>query len=93
VSHPEAILKPGTNQKVHPTQMPVNLAVRCILFSTDKGDTVLDPFSGSGTTGVACIKLGRHFMGIERESEYVKLTLDRWAKVHLQPTLFQANSD
>src|SRR6266487_5246279 len=91
VRHPEAILRPGTNQKVHPTQMPVNLAARCILFSTDKGDTVLDPFSGSGTTGVACIKLGRHFMGIERESEYVKLTLDRWAKVHLQPPLFQVN--
>ncbi len=80
VAHPEAILRPGTNQKVHPTQMPVNLAARCILFSTDTGDSVLDPFSGSGTTGAACIKLGRHFVGIERESEYVKLALDRWAK-------------
>jgi hypothetical protein len=57
VRHPEAVIKPGTNRKVHPTQMPVNLAVRCILFSTDVGDTILDPFSGSDTTGVACIKL------------------------------------
>lgn len=48
----------------------------------------LDPFSGSGTTGVACIKLGRSCVGIEREAEYVKLALDRWAKAHLQPTLF-----
>ncbi len=91
IAHPEAVLKPGTNQKVHPTQMPVNLAARCILFSTDKGDTVLDPFSGSGTTGVACIKLGRRFIGIERETEYVKLALDRWAKVGLQPALFTAS--
>ena len=91
VSHPEAILRPGTNQKVHPTQMPINLAARCLLFSTDKGDTVLDPFSGSGTTGVACIKFGRCFIGIERESEYVKLSLDRWANVRLQRTLFQVN--
>src|SRR6266536_6537625 len=39
VAHPEAILRPGTNRKVHHTQMPVNLAARCILFSTDKEDT------------------------------------------------------
>jgi len=91
VAHPEAVLIPGTNKKVHPTQMPVNLAARCILFSTDIGDTVLDPFSGSGTTGIACIKLGRSFIGIERENEYVKLTFNRWAKAHLQPTLYQMN--
>ena len=71
--------------------MPVNLAARCILFSTDASDTVLDPFSGSGTTGVASIKLGRRFIGIERETEYLKLTLDRWANVRLQRTLFQVN--
>jgi adenine-specific DNA-methyltransferase len=90
--HPEAIIKPGTNQKVHPTQMPVDLAARCILFSTNTGDTVLDPFNGSGTTGTACIKLGRRFIGIEREGEYVKLTLDRWAKVRSQPPLVQIPS-
>ncbi|MBE0651666.1 MAG: site-specific DNA-methyltransferase [Bacteroidales bacterium] len=79
VRHPEAILRPGTNKKAHPTQMPVNLAARCILFSTNEGDTVLDPFNGSGTTGTACIKLGRNFIGVERESEYVKLARIRWA--------------
>jgi DNA modification methylase len=71
--------------------MPASLAARCILFSTNAGDTVLDPFSGSGTTGEACIKLGRRFIGIERETEYVKLTLDRWSKAHLQPALFRTN--
>lgn len=91
IRHPEAVIKPGTNQKVHPTQMPVNLAVRCILFSTNEGDTVFDPFSGSGTTGVACIKLGRHFIGIEMEKEYIELTLDRWMKARSQPLLFQGN--
>jgi DNA modification methylase len=80
ITHPEAILSPGTNKKAHPTQMPLSLALRCILFSTDAGDTVLDPFSGSGTTGAACIKLDRNFIGIERESEYIKFALDRWAK-------------
>lgn len=54
-----------------------------------KGDTVLDPFSGSGTTGFACIKLGRRFIGVERENEYVKLALDRWTKMRLQLLLFQ----
>ena len=72
--------------------MPVNLAVRCIMFSTDTGDTVLDPFNGSGTTGVACIKLGRRFIGIEKEAEYVKLTFDRWTKIRSQPPLIQVPS-
>ncbi|HEX9331492.1 MAG TPA: site-specific DNA-methyltransferase [Anaerolineales bacterium] len=85
------MLRLGTNKKVHPTQMPINLAAQCIVFSTDERDTVLDPFSGSGTTGVACIKLSRHFIGIEREAQYVKLTLDRWANVWLQRTLFERN--
>ena len=89
VRHPEAIIKPGTNSKVHPTQMPVNLATRCIVFSTSMGDTVLDPFSGSGTTGIACIQLRRRFIGIERETEYVKLTLDRWTKARLQNETFR----
>jgi len=91
VRHPEAVIQPGTNKKVHPTQMPVNLAVRCILFSTNVGDTVLDPFCGSGTTGVACIKLGRHFIGIEREEQYIELTLDRWINVRSQPVIFEGN--
>src|SRR5258706_5518693 len=91
VAHPEAILRPGTNSKVHPTQMPVNLAARCILFSTIEGDTVLDPFNGSGTTGTAWINHGRRFFWIERESEYVKFHLDNLAKVQSQPALFQVN--
>jgi site-specific DNA-methyltransferase (adenine-specific) len=88
IAHPEAILKPGTNEKAHPAQMPVNLAARCIMFSTDEGDLVLDPFNGSGTTGEACIKLNRNFIGIEREAEYVSMAKERWARALLSPSLF-----
>ena len=80
VHHKEAILIPGTNKKAHPAQMPRALATRCILFSTNPCEVVLDPFNGSGTTGEACIENGRDFIGIEREAEYVEMTLNRWAK-------------
>ena len=88
ITHPEAILKSGTNSKAHPAQMPVALPERAILFSTDEGDTVLDPFNGSGTTGEASMKHNRNFIGIEREAEYVELSLNRWAKARLSPTFF-----
>lgn len=86
IVHPEAILKPGTKQKAHLTQMPVGLPARAILFSTDEGDVVLDPFSGSGTTWEAAEKLGRVFIGIEIEAEYVAMANQRLAKVRLSPS-------
>lgn len=88
IAHPEAILKPNTNEKAHPAQMPMNLVARCILFSTDEGDTVLDPFTGSGTTWVVCEKLNRYFIGIEREAEYIQMARERMAKARLSPTFF-----
>lgn len=54
----------------HPTQKPEKLIAKLILASSSEGDTVLDPFLGSGTTGVAAKKLGRHYIGIEREPQY-----------------------
>lgn len=68
IKHKEAILKPGTKKKAHPCQMPEMLAGRAILFSTDEGDTVVDPFTGSGTTAAASEKLNRHFIGCEESS-------------------------
>ena len=53
------------NKNQHPTEKPVELAKRFILLHTRPGDTVLDPFMGSGTTGVACVQTGRNFIGIE----------------------------
>lgn len=52
------------------------LGVLVSLF-TDPGETILDPFAGSGTTGVACLRLGRRFIGIERDEKYFKLACDR----------------
>lgn len=61
----------------HPTQKPIELLTRIIASCTDKGDTVLDPFNGSGTTGVVAKRLGRKYIGIEKEKEYVDLTISR----------------
>jgi site-specific DNA-methyltransferase (adenine-specific) len=61
----------------HPTQKPLSLMSRILLASTKKGDKVLDPFCGSGTTGIATNLLGRDFVGIEREREYVEMSQRR----------------
>jgi DNA modification methylase len=61
----------------HPTQKPVELLERIILASTKPGDLVLDPFMGSGTTGVAALKHGRRFVGIDKESQFVDLAEKR----------------
>lgn len=57
----------------HPTQKPLRLLYRIILASTNEGDTILDPFAGSCTTGIAANLLGRNFIGIEQEKEFVEL--------------------
>ncbi len=71
---------PGADEKrfgKHPTQKPVALVERCLLASTDPGNLVLDPFSGSGTTAVACIRLGRRHVGIELDKQYLTLAQRR----------------
>ena len=60
--------------------MPVKLMERIILMTTKEGDTVLDPFMGSGTTGVACKNTGRKFIGIEIDEEYCKIAEARIKK-------------
>ena len=55
---------------MHPTQKPEALLYRVLLASTKPGDIVLDPFFGTGTTGAVAKKLGRHFVGIERDETY-----------------------
>ena len=61
----------------HPTQKPLSVLERIILASTKENDVVLDPFSGSGTTGIACLNLNRKYIGIEKEEEYLELTVKR----------------
>ena len=59
-------------RKAHPTQKPEALLHRVLLASTRPGDLVLDPFFGTGTTGAVARKLGRRFIGIERDEAYVR---------------------
>ena len=61
----------------HPTQKPMELLKRIIMASTNKGNIVLDPFNGSGTTGLVASSLGRKYVGIEKEKEYLELTRRR----------------
>ena len=61
----------------HPTQKPIELLKRIIISSTDKGATVLDPFNGSGTTGVVANMLGRKYIGIDMNKEYLEISKKR----------------
>ncbi len=76
---PERLKKNG--KKAHPTQKPESLLHRVVLASTEVGDVVLDPFFGTGTTGAVAKKLGRRFIGIEREKDYAKIAEKRLAAV------------
>lgn len=75
-----SIKPPGPLEKIygkHPTQKPIELLDRIVLASTRPGDIVLDPFSGSGTTGVAACKEGRRYIGIELEQPYISVSIKR----------------
>jgi modification methylase len=67
----EERLKAADGKKLHPTQKPEALLARVMLSASRPGDVVLDPFFGTGTTGAVAKRLGRHFIGIERDSTYV----------------------
>lgn len=74
-------LKGDDGKKIHPTQKPEALLARVILASTKPGDIILDPFFGSGTTGAVAKRLGRNFVGIEREQDYIDAASARIAEV------------
>lgn len=75
----------------HPTQKPVGVMKWCIGHLPDPNRTILDPFAGSGTTGVAAIQLGRKFIGIEREEKYFDVMCRRIEGANRQPDLFIAS--
>jgi site-specific DNA-methyltransferase (adenine-specific) len=79
-----------TNSRQHPTQKPVGIMEWCVERTT--GD-VLDPFMGSGTTGVACVKLGRKFIGIELDERYFQIACERIQKAYDQPDMFVAQPE
>ncbi len=74
-------LKEASGRKTHPTQKPEALLQRVLLSASNPGDLVLDPFFGSGTTGAVAKRLGRHFVGIERDEAYAKAARARIASV------------
>ena len=76
--------------KAHPTQKPVEVMKWCVQQLPEKTITILDPFMGSGTTGVACVKLGRKFIGIEIEPKYFDIACRRIEQAYAQPDLFVA---
>ena len=72
-------IKGKDGAKAHPTQKPESLLHRVIVGTTDPGDVVLDPFFGTGTTGAVAKRLGRRFVGIEREAGYITVARERLA--------------
>ncbi len=82
----------SNGSKAHPTQKPEALLYRIILSSSNPGDVVLDPFFGSGTTGAVAKKLHRHWLGIEKEADYVELARQRLERVEPEPFLTEAFS-
>lgn len=79
--------KPHPSITEHPTQKPVELMKWLIESYSNEGDTILDPFMGSGTTGVACVQTGRNFIGIEIDPTYYAIAERRIAEAQLQERL------
>ena len=77
----------GVN-KIHPTQKPIALMSYIVNASTKEGDIVLDPFMGSGTTAIACIREKRNFIGFEKSEEYWRKSMERIRNELSQQTLF-----
>ena len=76
-------LKDENGDKVHPTQKPEALLHRVIMSSSKPGDVILDPFFGSGTTGAVAKRLGRNFVGIDREDKYINAAIERIDQVEV----------
>lgn len=87
--HESPIWKGPTQKKqVHPTQKPLWLMDKLVKSSVPPGESVIDPFMGSGTTGLSCARLGRQFIGVEKNPEYFKIAKKRLDGVCPQAELF-----
>lgn len=82
----DVIEYPRTNNEFHPTEKPIGLMCKFVEWTSG---TILDPFMGSGTTGVAAIQMGRKFIGIEREQKYFDIACKRIEQAVAQPQLFE----
>lgn len=83
------MIRQGGEDRFHPTQKPVAV-MKWVIDLCPKADTILDPFMGSGTTGVAAVQMGRKFIGIEREPKYFDIACERIARAAAQQSLFDA---
>ncbi len=81
------MIRRGDDIRVHPTQKPEGVMKWCIEQLPDDCSLILDPFMGSGTTGVAAVKMGRKFIGIEREPKYFQFACDRIKRAYDEPDL------
>ncbi len=79
--------------RYHPTQKPLRLIENLLAKFTRPGDFVLDPFMGSGTTGVACVRTGRNFIGIEIDPTYFAIAERRIAEAQAQPSLLDTPAE
>jgi len=82
------MIRKGDDVREHPTQKPVGVMEWCIAHLPADTQTILDPFMGSGTTGVACAKMGRKFIGIELEPKYFDIACKRIEDAYAQPDMF-----
>lgn len=82
----------GFDPNGHPCPKPLRYAMWLVSRAADQGQTVMDPFMGSGTTGVACIRLGRRFIGIEKDAGYFDIARRRLELAHQQADLFVPSS-
>ena len=77
-----SLTKPSEKkQGKHPTQKPLEILDKIILASTKENDLILDPFCGSSTTGISAVKLGRKYIGIDNEKEYLDLSIRRYEEL------------
>lgn len=82
------MIRKGGDVREHPTQKPLGVMKWCISHLPNDTETILDPFMGSGTTGVACVKMGRKFIGIEKDEEYFEIACRRIREAYNQPDIF-----
>jgi len=82
------MIRKGDDVREHPTQKPVEVMEWCIDNLPKDTKIILDPFMGSGTTGVACAKMGRKFIGIELEEKYFDIAYKRIEEAYRQPDMF-----
>jgi len=88
IEHTKVTAHPIVQDAAHPTVKPMAVILKYMKICSNPGQYVLDPFLGSGTTGVACAKLGRKFVGIELEERYFDIACERISKAYDQPDMF-----